>query len=97
MARVYNGKFSIVINTKNRVVLQKDDKGKFEAKDAQAAYNLMVEAAEKHGAELNCFQPEAIGNNPVVLTSRWGAPYMALLPDQDPAKTASKPRVIKVA
>lgn len=97
MARPFNGKFSIILNTKGNIVLQKDAKGAFEAKDAKAVYQKMTAAAMEHDAGLNIFQPEPNGTNPVVLTSRWGTPYMALLPDQDPNKQSSKPRVIKIA
>lgn len=97
MARPFTGKFSIVLNTKNRIVLQKDEKGAFEAKDAAKVLARMNKAAEEHDAVLDIFQPDPAGNQPVVLASRWGTPYMALLTPQDPAKTASKPRVIKIA
>jgi len=97
MARPFIGKFSIVLNTKNRIVLQKDEKGAFEAKDAAKVLARMSKEASERDAELDIFQPDPAGNQPVVLASRWGTPYMALLVPQDPKTLPSKPRVIKIA
>jgi len=94
MAKQFIGSFVRKINTKGTIVLEKfDDKRHaavpteaiYSAADAETLHESSKKMAKEKGATYAPFIPEALAKVPesrlvpVVLSSRFGTPYMALL------------------
>jgi hypothetical protein len=94
MAMIYKGKVSIFRNTKGQITVKRDDEGNFSADNADELYNKMMEFGKKLKAEVKAFKPDANGNTPVLLSDRYGNPYIALLVE---SKAPSKVKVTKLA
>jgi len=98
MSRVFNGKVSIVLNTKGEIALKRDSEGRFSAENATEIYETMLKLAKARKATINkysLFRTES-GKIPVLLANRYGNPYIALLPEKAengvsvPKKTVTK-------
>lgn len=81
-SKTFEGKVSLVMNTKGEIALKRDPEGAWDASTAQALHVKMQELAKKHKAAVNSyslFTAEG-GTEPVLLANRYGNPYLALLP-----------------
>jgi hypothetical protein len=81
-AKTFEGRVSVIANSKGEIALKRNPEGKFTAEDAAEIHKVMMEAAKKHKATINkysLFLPEG-GTEPVLLANRYGNPYIALLP-----------------
>lgn len=94
MAKIYQGKVSVFSNTKNELVVRPDNDGKFTQDNVQELYTTMVALGKKHKMTVRVYKPEATGDTPVLMTDRYGKPYIALLPER---KAPSKVVVTKLA
>lgn len=94
MAMIYKGKVSIFQNTKGQITVKRDDEGNFSADNVDELYAKMLEFSKKLKAEIKAFKPEANANTPVLLSDRYGNPYIALLKE---SKAPSKVKVTKLA
>jgi len=54
----------------------------------------MLALSKKHKMEVRVFKPDTGGDTPVLMSDRWGKPYIALLPER---KAPSKVVVTKLA
>lgn len=82
MAKIYQGKVSVFSNSNKQLVVKPDDNGKFTQENAAELYKTMVDLGKKHKMEVRVFKPEQGGDTPVLMTDRWGKPYIALLPER---------------
>ena len=100
MAKIYEGNVSVLKNTKGKIVCKADSSGNFNSENVDALVKTMTEIGRREKAEVNFFIPEGTasdkGLTPMLLANRWGAPYVALLPQRD--GTASvKAKPVKLA
>jgi len=101
MARKYIGNVSVHTNTKGEIVLKRDPEGKWNATSVMALLSTVQELAKKHKLPINdytIYTPDKVDAKaklaPVLLSNKWGAPFIALLPalaEADTAKPAKKP------
>ena len=96
MAKIYQGKVSVFANSNKQLVVKPDDTGKFDSTNTAELYKTMCELGKKHKMEVRVFKPEQGGDTPVLMTDRWGKPYVALLPERK-APGAVKVTVQKLA
>jgi hypothetical protein len=96
MAKIYQGKVSVFNNSKNELVVKPDDSGKFDSTNTAELYKTMCELGKKHKLTVRVFKPETGGDTPVLMTDRWGKPYVALLPERK-APGIAKVTVTKLA
>jgi hypothetical protein len=82
MAKIYQGKVSVFANSNKQLVVKPDDAGKFDMNNVAELYSTMVTLGKKHKMEVRVFKPEQGGDTPVLMTDRWGKPYVALLPER---------------
>jgi hypothetical protein len=82
MAKIYQGKVSVFANSNKQLVVKPDDSGKFDSTNTAELYKTMCELGKKHKMEVRVFKPEQGGDTPVLMTDRWGKPYVALLPER---------------
>ena len=94
MAKIYQGKVSVFSNANKQLVVKADADGKFDCNNTVELYKTMVDLGKKHKMEVRVFKPEQGGDTPVLMTDRWGKPYIALLPER---KAPSKLVVTKLA
>lgn len=94
MAKIYQGKVSVFSNANNQLVVRADEDGKFTHENVQELYTTMVALGKKHKMEVRVFKPDTGGDTPVLMSDRWGKPYVALLPER---KAPSKVVVTKLA
>ena len=97
MSKIFEGKVSVVRNTKGEVALQRDPNGAWDSTMARELNQRMLELAKELKAELNGYTywvaPD--GTEPVLLTRKTGVPYMALLSKRK--DSAPKSKVVKLA
>ncbi len=96
MAKIYQGKVSVFSNSNNQLVVKPDVEGKFDHTNVVELYKTMVTIGKKNKMEVRVFKPEQGGDTPVLMTDRWGKPYVALLPERK-APGAVKVTVQKLA
>jgi len=94
MAKNYEGNVSVILNTKNRIVLADDADGKFSNSNVEELYTTMQSFAKKHKADINLFKPDPTGTNLVIKAGFGGKPYLAMLPA---ATATGKKQPIKLA
>lgn len=94
MAKIYQGKVSVYSNSKNQLVVRPDSNGNFTQDNIQELYKTMCQLGKKHKLEVRVFRPEQGGDTPVLMTDRYGKPYIALLPER---KAPGKVTVQKLA
>ena len=96
MAKIYQGKVSVYSNSNNQLVVKPDVDGKFDHTNVVELYKTMVTIGKKHKLTVRVFKPEQGGDTPLLMTDRWGKPYIALLPERK-APGAVKVTVTKLA
>ena len=96
MAKIYQGKVSVFSNSNKQLVVKPDDSGNFNHENVSELYKTMLTLGKKHKMEVRVFKPEQGGDTPVLMTDRWGKPYVALLPERK-APGAVKVTVQKLA
>jgi len=96
MAKIYQGKVSVYSNSKQQLVVKPDDSGNFTHENVSELYKTMLALGKKHKLEVRVFKPEANGDTPVLMTDRYGKPYIALLPERKAPGTV-KVTVTKLA
>lgn len=94
MAMIYKQPVSIFANSKGELTVKSDPEGKWSYSDIDALYNMMKKLSKEHKLPIKAFKPEASGDTPVLLTDRFGKPYLALL---TASKAPSKATVTKLA
>jgi hypothetical protein len=100
MAKIYEGNVSVFQNTKGKIVVKADPEGQYNAENVSDLTKVMTDVGRIHKAEVNFFIPEgSLGDKnltPMLLTNRWGSPYVAFLPERT-GNTASKAKPVKLA
>ena len=99
MAKIYQGKVSVFSNSNNQLVVKPDIDGKFDQANVAELYSTMVTLGKKHKMEVRVFKPEnetANCDTPLLMSDRWGKPYIALLPERK-APSVTKVTVQKLA
>lgn len=96
--KTFEGKVSIVKNTKGEIALKRDAEGSLDATMATEIYGKLTELAKKHKAGINKYSLFLVdgGTEPVLLANRYGNPYIALLPKRAEG-TVAKSKVTKLA
>lgn len=93
----FEGRVSVVMDTKGRIALRKDDTGKFTIpKDADKLFAKMRELADEHDTEMVVFAPDGLDADlarPIVM-QKYSSVYMGYLKHKA-RKTG--PRVQKLA
>ena len=81
-SKTFDGNVSIVLNTKGEIALKKDAEGKFSAENAAECHQTMTKLAKARKASINKYSLFMVegGTEPVLLSNRYGNPYLALLP-----------------
>jgi hypothetical protein len=84
-AKTFEGSVSIVKNTKGEIALKRDPEGKFNSENATECYAKLTELSKKLKASVNKYSLFIAdgGTEPVLLSNRFGNPYIALLPKRD--------------
>jgi|SaaInlStandDraft_3_1057020.scaffolds.fasta_scaffold46694_1 hypothetical protein len=95
MSGNYKGKFDVVVNTVNKVVLKENASGLWSNEgelvdgklkyDVKACYQWMLDVAKSQKAEFKPFTPNASASDlePTVKSGRGDKPYMAMLSASD--------------
>jgi hypothetical protein len=96
MAKIYQGKVSVFSNSNKQLVVKPDANGQFDMNNVAELYSTMLTLGKKHKMEVRVFKPEATGDTPIIMTDRWGKPYIALLPERK-APSATKVTIVKLA
>lgn len=101
MARKFIGNVSVHTNPKGEIVLKRDAEGKWDATKVVGLLAKVKELAKEHKLPINSYTiytPDKVDAKaklaPVLLSNKWGAPFIALLPElaaADTAKPAKKP------
>jgi hypothetical protein len=96
MAKIYQGQVSVFSNSNNQLVVKPDVEGNFSHENVSELYSTMLTLGKKHKMEVRVFKPENEANcdTPLLMTDRWGKPYIALLPER---KAPGKATVQKLA
>ena len=91
-SKIFDGRFSIKLNTKNELVFGKRADGQYDASDADVVYARVKALAKEKGVSFRRFQPEPGKGSPLILADRWGNPYLAILKPNEKvvAKAASR-------
>jgi len=97
-SKTFEGKVSVVLNTKGEIALKRDSEGAWDASQAQELYTKLLELAKKQKTIVNKYSlwvgiPN--GTEPVLLANRYGNPYIALLPKRE--DSGPKQKVTKLA
>ena len=98
MAKIYQGKVSVFSNSNKQLVVKPDANGQFDMNNVAELYNTMLTLGKKHKMEVRVFKPENETNcdTPLLMSDRWGKPYIALLPERK-APSSVKISVTKLA
>ena len=96
MAKIYQGKVSVFSNSNKQLVVKPDANGQFDMTNVSELYTTMLTLSKKTKMEIRVFKPEATGDTPVLMSDRWGKPYIALLPERK-APSVVKVSVVKLA
>ena len=96
-SKTFEGKVSVVLNTKGEIALKRDSEGAWDASQARELHTKIVELAKQRKTGINQYSlwiaPN--GTEPVLLANRYGNPYIALLPKRD--GSSPKAKVTKLA
>lgn len=96
-SKTFEGKVSVVLNTKGEIALKRDSEGAWDASQARELHTKIVELAKQRKTGINQYSlwiaPN--GTEPVLLANRYGNPYIALLPKREDA--SPKQKVTKLA
>jgi hypothetical protein len=98
MAKIYQGQVSVFSNANKQLVVKPDVEGKFSHENVSELYKTMLTLGKKHKMEVRVFKPENETNcdTPLLMSDRWGKPYIALLPERK-APSSVKISVTKLA
>jgi hypothetical protein len=94
MAMIYKQAVSVFANTKGELTVKPDVDGKWTHDNVVELYKTMQSLSKQHKMPIRAYKPDANGTEPVLLTDRYGKPYLALL---SPSKAPSKAVVTKLA
>lgn len=97
-SRVFEGRVSIVKNTKGEIALKRDVEGSFDATNATECYSKMQELSKKLKAPINkwsLFVADG-GKDVILMADRYGNPRITLLPPLADGGSA-KAKVVKLA
>jgi hypothetical protein len=97
MAKIYKGNVSVVKNTKDLIVVKKDDDGKFNADNVAELYETMVALGKKHKLQVKVYKPKPNGDTPLLFADQWGNPYVAVLPAMEAPGPVTRKTVTKLA
>jgi len=91
-SKTFDGSVSIVKNTKGEIALKKDTEGKFNASNADECYSTLKALAKTHKATVNKYSLFMVegGTEAVLLSNRYGNPYLAILPKQAAADGSTR-------
>ena len=100
MAKIYEGNVSVFQNTKGKIVVKADPSGQYNSENINDLVKVITDVGRTHKAEVNFFIPEGkFGDKnltPMLLTNRWGQPYVAFLPERD-GNSSTKAKPVKLA
>ena len=99
MAKIYQGKVSVYSNSNNQLVVKPDVDGKFDHTNVVELYKTMLTLGKTKKMDVRVFKPEnetANCDTPLLVSDRWGKPYIALLPERK-APSVTKVTVQKLA
>lgn len=96
--KTFEGKVSVVLNTKGEIALKRDPQGAWDATKATELYQKMQEIAKGKKKAINAYSLFLVdgGTEVVLLANRFGNPYIAVLPKRD-GSTGSRAKVTKLA
>lgn len=96
-SKTFEGKVSVVLNTKSEIALKRDAQGEWDATQAEALHGKMLELSKRLKKSINQYSLWIAPNGtvPVLLANRYGNPYIALLPKRE--DSAPKQKVQKLA
>jgi hypothetical protein len=83
MAKIYNGKVSVYADTKKRITIKADTDGKFDMTNVVELYTTIQKLSKQHKMEAKVYKPKANGDTPIIMSDKWGKPYLAVLPAQE--------------
>ena len=96
-SKTFEGKVSVVLNTKGEIALKRDSEGAWDASQARELYTKVTELSKQRKTGINQYSlwiaPN--GTEPVLLANRYGNPYIALLPKRE--DSGPKQKVTKLA
>jgi hypothetical protein len=96
-SKTFEGKVSVVENTKGEIALKREADGNWDASMAPELHGKMLELSKRLKKPVNKYSlwiaPN--GTEPVLLANRYGNPYIALLPKRE--DSAPKQKVRKLA
>ena len=80
-SKTFEGKVSLVMNTKGEIAIKRDPEGAWDASMAMALYVKMQELAKKHKAKISQYSLFTVegGKEVVLLVNRFGNPYIGVL------------------
>ena len=98
MAKIYQGKVSVYSNSNNQLIVKPDVDGKFDHTNVVELYTTMCKLGKTKKMDVRVFKPENESNcnTPLLVSDRWGKPYIALLPERK-APSVTKVTVQKLA
>jgi len=99
MSKIFEGRVSVVKNTKGEISLRKDAEGAFSSENAQELRECLQKLTQKlhiPTSKYALFKAEH-GTEPVLLANRFGQPYLAILPKGASAPGRKASGVTKLA
>jgi hypothetical protein len=95
MAMMYKLPVSVYSNSKGELAVKPDTEGKFTFANVDELYAKMLAYSKEHKMPIRLYKPKGKPNctAPVLLTDKWGKPYLALL---EPQKAPSKAVITKL-
>jgi hypothetical protein len=95
--KTFEGKVSVVLNTKGEIALKRDPQGSWDASNASELYRKMQDLSKTKKKAINAYSLFLVdgGTEVVLLANRFGNPYIAVLPKRD--GNTSRAKVTKLA
>lgn len=95
--KTFEGKVSVILNTKGEIALKRDPNGSWDASNAGELYAKVQELAKSKKKAINAYSLFLVdgGTEVVLLANRYGNPYIAVLPKREGG--AGKAKVTKLA
>lgn len=95
--KTFEGKVSVVLNTKGEIALKRDPQGSWDASNASELYRKMLDLSKAKKKAINAYSLFLVdgGTEVVLLANRFGNPYIAVLPKRD--GNTSRAKVTKLA
>ena len=97
--KVFQGRCSVVWNTKDEIALQKDSEGNFSATNVAELDQTLMALSKELKAPIHKYARFVAdgGTVPVLIVTRWGAPQVAVLPPLASGAPGTRKRVEKLA